>query len=163
MRRASRLEVRALALPALLALLVLLVLLGGCGSSSGGARTSPSPPPSTTPAPLSTDLRIEVRPGDLGTTRVWRLRCDPPRGTHPHAQQACAALARLERAQPDPFAPIPSNLMCSQIYGGADVAHVTGTYRGRPVNARYDRTNGCAVARWERMAAVLGPHRGAMR
>jgi subtilisin inhibitor-like len=138
--------------------LAALALLPGCGSSQGGAHTSPSPP-----GHRSTDLRIEVRPGDASPARVWRLRCDPAGGTHPHAQQACAALARLGRTRPDPFAPIPSGLMCTQIYGGADVAHVTGTFQGRAVNARYDRTNGCAIARWNRMTAVLGPHRGDMR
>lgn len=40
-------------------------------------------------------------------------------------------------------------------YGGPATARITGTWAGRPVDATYDRTNGCAIARWDRMVPLL--------
>lgn len=45
--------------------------------------------------------------------------------------------------------------MCTMIYSGPQRATVRGSWRGRPVDARYDRSNGCETARWRRMAPVL--------
>ena len=55
----------------------------------------------------------------------------------------------------DPFAPVPSDAMCTEIYGGPQTATVTGTLRGEPVNARFSRTDGCQIARWDKHAALL--------
>ena len=40
--------------------------------------------------------------------------------------------------------------------GGPQVAVVTGTYRGRGVEARFSRTDGCEISRWKSMAPLLG-------
>lgn len=92
--------------------------------------------------------------------RTFSLTCDPPGGDHPDAADACAELAALE----DPFAPVPPNLACTEIYGGPQRAKVTGTYRGEPVTAKFNRTDGCEIARWDAHAELLvvggGPQRG---
>jgi hypothetical protein len=41
------------------------------------------------------------------------------------------------------------------IYGGPATAHVTGTWAGRPVDASYNRGNGCETSRWDRMEPFL--------
>ena len=41
------------------------------------------------------------------------------------------------------------------LYGGPQTATVTGTYRGRPVDASFDRTDGCAIDRWNKVDIVL--------
>jgi hypothetical protein len=83
--------------------------------------------------------------------RRWTLQCNPTGGTHPNAARACARLASLEA----PFRPVPKDAMCTQIYGGPEEALVTGTFRGRPVRAVFKRTNGCEIARWNRVAALF--------
>ena len=99
-----------------------------------------------------TSLRIRVWPqGQGGRSTAWTLRCDPVGGTHPRAARACRALAALE----NPFAPVPPTAACTQIYGGPQVAIVTGTFRGRRVWARFMRSDGCQIARWERVRALF--------
>ena len=46
-------------------------------------------------------------------------------------------------------------LACSQIYGGPMTAVVTGSYYGRKVWTRLTRSDGCAVARWTRVAFLF--------
>jgi hypothetical protein len=50
-----------------------------------------------------------------------------------------------------PFAPVPKSAACTLIYGGPQVAEVDGKFRGRKVNARFTRQNGCEIARWNRV------------
>jgi hypothetical protein len=64
---------------------------------------------------------------------------------------ACARLAALD----EPFAPVPAGAVCSQIYGGPQVARVAGRYRGARVWATFRRRNGCETARWNRIAFLL--------
>jgi hypothetical protein len=93
-----------------------------------------------------TSLTISFRERDGATPLVRTLRCDPPGGSLPRPTRACAALAALAR----PFAPIPKNVACTEIYGGPQTALVTGTYRGRRIWARFARRNGCEIDRWTR-------------
>ena len=46
---------------------------------------------------------------------------------------------------------------CTQIYGGPETAHVTGTIDGRKVDRRFARTNGCEIADFTRAAGLLRP------
>ena len=97
----------------------------------------------------ATDLRITVWPEGKGeaTALEWRLRCGPVGGTLPRRAQACRALAALEH----PFVPVPDNVVaCTQIYGGPQVARVTGSFRGRRVWAKFQRNDGCEISRWNR-------------
>lgn len=41
------------------------------------------------------------------------------------------------------------------IYGGPATAHVTGTWAGRPVDSRFDRADGCQIARWDALVPLL--------
>jgi hypothetical protein len=96
----------------------------------------------------ATNLRIVAWPsGPEGEgVLAWRLRCDPAGGTLPRAAVACRQLGALAR----PFAPVPKDLGCTQIYGGPQVARVTGTFERRRIWARFKRTDGCEIARWNR-------------
>lgn len=95
-------------------------------------------------------LRVTVDDGG-GRLSEFDLRCDPVGGTHPEASEACARLERLG----GPVGPSPHGTMCTMIYSGPQRATVRGSWRGRPVDARYDRSNGCETARWRQMAPVL--------
>jgi hypothetical protein len=97
----------------------------------------------------STDLRITAWPEgpENGGARGWSLRCGPTGGSLPRAAAACRRLASITR----PFAPVPKDTACTAIFGGPQVARVVGTLRGRRVSAMFRRTDGCEIARWNRV------------
>jgi hypothetical protein len=96
-------------------------------------------------------LTITVLPGNGAASQTHTLRCGPPGGTLPKPAIVCAKLTKLDA----PFAPVPADTMCSQIYGGPQVAHVRGTYRGKKVNAVFNRKDGCQIARWKRVSFLF--------
>ena len=87
-------------------------------------------------------------------TQTWTLTCDPPGGDHPAPAAACGALAGVR----DPFAPLPADVVCTEVYGGPQTARITGTYRGARVDLALSRTDGCRIAQWDRLGPLLpGP------
>jgi hypothetical protein len=98
----------------------------------------------------TTVLEISVTPGGEAPTKLWTLRC-PNGGTLPDAAQACEQLLELD----DPFAPVPKDTACTQVYGGPQEADVRGTFRGRPVEAHFDRGNGCEIERWDKVGFLF--------
>jgi Ca2+-binding RTX toxin-like protein len=79
--------------------------------------------------------------------RTYTLRCRPASGTLPHRGIACTKLLRVQ----NPFAPVPRDQACTQIYGGPQQAVVIGAYGGKPVRTTFTRTDGCQIARWNRV------------
>ncbi|HEX6702927.1 MAG TPA: SSI family serine proteinase inhibitor [Gaiellaceae bacterium] len=99
-----------------------------------------------------TSLTIRVWPrGKRGATRAFTLRCRPAGGTLPHPGSACERLARIQ----NPFAPVPTDVVCAQIYGGPQIASVRGVYRARRVQATFNRRSACEIARWDRVAFLF--------
>ncbi|MGP4114899.1 SSI family serine proteinase inhibitor [Streptomyces sp. 4N509B] len=82
---------------------------------------------------------------------TYELSCSPTGGTHPEPREACDAIGQAE----EPFAATPSNAMCTYVYGGEATAEVTGSWNGQPVRATFDRSNGCEIARWDRLVPAL--------
>ena len=108
---------------------------GGCGAGTRDDAVSTSPKP--------TRVTVVIRPqGDGGPERGSVVDC--PRD---------ARCARLERAD---FSRPKATTACSQIYGGKATALVTGRIDGREVYETFDLVDGCAVARWNRFAWLLG-------
>ena len=95
--------------------------------------------------------------GTDGTDGTYVVRCRPPGGDHPEPERACAALDEASEGGRDPFAPVPRSERCTMIYGGPAKAHVTGVWRGRTVDARFQRSDGCESARWDALVPAL-PH-----
>ncbi|HZG93870.1 MAG TPA: SSI family serine proteinase inhibitor [Mycobacteriales bacterium] len=121
-------------------------LLAGCADDSAAVRTDP------TPAAPQSRLTVTVDPdGKATATKTWTLQCEPPGGDHPDPAGACAQLAAAER----PFAPLPKDVMCTEIYGGPATATISGVWRGAAVAASYARQNGCGISRWDAIAKVL--------
>ncbi|MFJ5260566.1 SSI family serine proteinase inhibitor [Streptomyces sp. NPDC088387] len=104
-------------------------------------------------------LTVSLRDAD-GRATTYDLSCEPNGGSHPDVSGACGAVDRERRAGQDPFAPVPEGSTCTMLYGGKATAHVTGTWSGRRVDARFDRTNGCEIARWNRLVPLLPDLRG---
>ncbi|MFJ8536694.1 SSI family serine proteinase inhibitor [Streptomyces sp. NPDC093591] len=130
------------------------------GPASAQAQTAPLPlaPSALKDLGRSGDhLTVTVRNtgGSGGGDRTYELSCHPAGGDHPDARGACAALDRGTRWGRDVFAPPSQDGFCTMQYGGPATAHVTGTWAGRPVDARYDRSDGCQIARWDRLVPLL--------
>ena len=127
----------------LASLMVLAFVLAGCGGGWEGGKTPG----------IQTVLHIRAWPQgkDRGTLREWRLHCDLAGGTHPAPEKACEQLFALA----GPFAPTPGDAVCTEIYGGPAVAEVEGLYRGETVDAKFTRTDGCEIARWDRHAFLF--------
>ncbi|MEV0282000.1 SSI family serine proteinase inhibitor [Streptomyces sp. NPDC050610] len=130
-------------------------------ATAASAAASAPVRPLPVPAPAHDDhLTVTVAGGGGGADGTYELYCHPAGGTHPHAKAACDQLDGATVWGTDPFAPVPTNRMCTQIYGGPERAHVSGTWAGRPVNADFKRSNGCETARWNKFSSVLGTERG---
>lgn len=126
-------------------------------SASGtSARPSPLPAsPSLSTSPSSSpggasQLTIVVDDG-TGTTTTWTLTCDPVGGTHPDAEQACAALQNHGEA----LDPVPKEKMCAQVYSGPEQATITGTWLDEEVSASLSRINSCETARWDALVPLV--------
>ena len=105
-----------------------------------------------------TDLRMRVWNAGRSNavpTRVFTLRCGPVGGNLRSAGDACRRLAARDR----PFAPLPKDAQCTQIYGGPQEALVTGRHRGQKVWVLLRLRDGCHIARW-RSLAFLTPGYG---
>ncbi|GLW64723.1 hypothetical protein Arub01_29670 [Actinomadura rubrobrunea] len=134
--------------PALAALLA----LPACGSEQA-AGPSDSATTSVQPTRSPADrLTVEVRASANATPTTWTLTCGPAGGDHPKAAKACEALGKAE----DPFKPVPKDQICTEIYGGPQVATVKGTWRGRQVDAGFNRKNGCEMHRWDQVEPLFG-------
>ena len=86
-----------------------------------------------------------------GPSQTTTLECDPVGGNHPLPEDSCARLAVM----PQSFEPVPEDTMCTMIFGGPEQAHVYGTFQGEPVDARFERSNGCELARWDSLEPLF--------
>jgi hypothetical protein len=86
-------------------------------------------------------------PSPADRFRKWTLACAPPRGTFPHAAQACARLARAG----NPFAFVAQAAVCRRRFAERGMARVVGRFRGRTFTAWLLRRDGCEIGRWNRI------------
>jgi hypothetical protein len=130
-------------------------------SESSMSPESPKPTPSlpTDPAAVGTAmLAISIKLSPESQPVEYFLECTPEgigeTTTVPNPEAACEAVKRLGaaffNAQPDP------NRMCTQQYGGPQTATVKGTVDGHRVYASFSATDGCEIARWNALEAILG-------
>ena len=150
---------------ALLLAAAVLGVLSACAlgpSASGPSSPTPSVPgqPGGTSGGTTADLEIVVVRAPGEPEQRWTLRCSGsaplPGGTHPTAAAACALLD----AGRGVLAPPSRDRVCTQQYGGPDVATVTGTLDGGPVDRRFSRTDGCEIGDWDAAQPLIGPPSG---
>ncbi|EDY46810.1 SSI family serine proteinase inhibitor [Streptomyces sp. SPB074] len=135
------------------------LLLAGCLLGLG-AGTAPATAVSVPEPPGGDRLLVKVTEEGGSVTR-YELRCHPTGGDHPEAAAACARLDEVTVWGRDTFAPVAPDAICTMQYGGARTAHVSGEWAGRPVDATFSRTNGCEIARWDRLVPLLPAQAGA--
>jgi hypothetical protein len=115
-----------------------LALAAGCGGTEAAGDDRPP----------RYDLTVTYWPtGRGGEARSATLTCDPDGGSHPDPVSACDALLEHE----DALEPVAGDVACTQIYGGDQVA----TLSGAGVNASFSRANGCEISRWDKLAPLL--------
>lgn len=71
-------------------------------------------------------------------------------------QAACAALgdpAVVDRLVEGP----PDDQVCTEQFGGEDVATIDGTIETAPVGTTVDRVNGCGISTWDELLAPILP------
>lgn len=124
-------------------LIAVLAAAVGCGTSAG----APSAPTSTT------SLTITYWAEGVGKAAPvkWTLRCSPAAGTLPRPGAACRQLGTLK----SPFAPIPKDAICTEQYGGPQVAVISGTFRGNRLWTKLQNRNGCEIARLKRLGFLV--------
>lgn len=161
-------------------LVSVLAVTAACAQQTPGGAERPSASPATTatdgtpgtPAATGTagsltptgtaaaaiDLSITLTESPDATARQFRLVADgstpSPESTLP---DPAAALAAVEAHGEKLFFPVPDpNRMCTDQYGGPQIAVVTGWFNGKAVNATFKRTNGCEIASWTALAPLFG-------
>lgn len=125
-------------------LIALIAAAVGCGTSAGAPARA---------AADGTSLTITYWAQGVGegVTRKWTLRCAPAGGTLPRAAAACRQLGTMRA----PFAPIPKDSICTEQYGGPQVAVIAGTFRGNRLWTKLQSRNGCEIARFKRLSFLV--------
>jgi len=138
--------------PLLVIALLLLVGCAGADGDPGPGSTGATAEPRTEQPSGPDELVVELDRGDGSPVQRWTLVCGGTvQGDHPDATAACAHLGGLD----EPFAAIPADAMCTQVYGGPQTAHLTGRWRGEPVDLQLSRVDGCRIAQWDRLGPLL--------
>lgn len=147
------------------------VIATACGySQPSGSPSTTAPPSSTTTSSLpatttttgpgfsaSLDITIgtDGKPGEYTAT----LTCDSEAtGTgylEEEAAAACALLQSSEEARTRLIEGPPADQVCTEIYGGSEVAAITGSINGEPVSTTVDRANGCGIDDWTLLRPIL--------
>ena len=136
--------------PRMLLCCVAALALAGCGGEEGaGDGTEPGGPP---PA---TQLTVRVDPDGDGPeeAKQARISCDRESGG---CGSPCAAAAKL---RPADFEPTPADVACTELFGGPQTATISGTLEREQVEARFSRHDGCEIARWKKVSALLAEAR----
>lgn len=130
-----------------------LVAASACGTEKAESGDSTVPTSASAPAARVTELIVTLKKSPTSKAQAWTLTCDPPGGDHPESKKACAQLAEQgEKA----FEPVPSDAVCTEIYGGPEQGAVEGTWRGTRIKATYQRKDGCGLDRWSKVSELFG-------
>lgn len=73
---------------------------------------------------------------------------------------ACAQLADDADKDERLLDGVPGDQVCTEIYGGPDVATIVGTYDGvdgPAINTTIDRSNGCGISEWDTLLSEVLP------
>ncbi|MEU3275040.1 SSI family serine proteinase inhibitor [Saccharomonospora sp. NPDC006951] len=95
----------------------------------------------TGPAPAShSALTLTLQTTD-GAARTVQLNCDPASGTHPKAEEACAALSEADGK----FGSlVKTSVACPMIYAPLE-ATARGHWQGSPVDYSTEYANSCVA------------------
>ncbi len=149
-------------------LIFLTLFAVSCGSSdvadpASADPTAPADPLGAGPFPIAT-LDITVTHPEADDI-VYTISCLSDTATVSgdaivDAVEACLALTNDE-VRTRIVDGSPTDQMCTEIYGGPDIATIDGTLDGDAVSTSVDRSNGCGIDDWDRLLIdVLPPALG---
>jgi hypothetical protein len=118
-----------------------LCLVAACGSD----ESSPSSSGDSDLANLTITVDMDGEGGEAAKT--LELDCKEPTDS-----AACGAAAGISEAD---LAPTPPDTACTLLFGGPETATIKGTIRGQPVDASFNRTDGCEIERWAKVEPLL--------
>lgn len=124
-----------------------MTLAAGCGD-----RTEPEPQPGGGDSGVgepATALTVVLDPDGPGGAPAMRERVECAAGA------ATLGCERASDLSPEAIEPVPPGVPCTQVYGGPDVAELSGRLDGRPVEAKLTRANGCEIGRFEAALPLL--------
>jgi LysM repeat protein len=128
--------------------------------STGAA--APAPHSAAPAAPKSAQLSIDARTGSLNSELV------PSSATLDCDGRSASGSGFLERAPRPACALVRSGALtkiaaahrrarlCAESYGGPQLARLSGRIGARRITLTVDRTDGCGIAEWDRLRALLG-------
>ena len=120
----------------------------------------PDEPLGAGPYPIA-DLTVPYAPPDVGVIE-YQVVCLGDTATllgdidGVSDQRACAALADAG-VQTRLIDGAPTDVACTEIYGGPETARIVGTIDDQPVDTTVDRANGCGIDDWDRVLVDLLP------
>lgn len=117
----------------------------GTGDDTGSAP--PGSPDGDGGSPIPAKLTVTWRAKPSAKQLRRSISCPDTSG--PDAG-ACAALAGDHH-----LLELPAHRACTELYGGPEQAHITGTLDGAKVDETLTRTDGCQIARYTDAAALL--------
>jgi len=99
---------------------------------------------------------------DMSTGSVYRLACLGDTATLTGESVALSADSMCLTLNDDSVRTrlidgFPDETACTMQYGGPELAVITGTLDGQPVDTTVDRTNGCGIAEWTGLLGHLLP------
>ncbi len=121
-------------------------LIAVCLAAAGCGDDPPAPARDDDPA-TAVRVTLDADGRGAGRAREAELTCPSTR----HAE-ACRVLLSLPAAA---FEPVSRDVACTELFGGPETGRIVGTVRGRPVDARFARHNGCEIARFDRVQPIL--------
>ena len=125
------------------ALALIALVLAACGSTDAPTSSGAS-------GSQLADLTVKVdTDGAKGASPAKQLKLTCAAAAD---SPACGAAAGVTE---EDLAPVPNTMMCTQIYGGPQIAEIKGTLHGKPVDATYSRTDGCQISRWQHVQTLL--------
>lgn len=147
---------------------------GGEGGGSGTSQPSTTVPPTTALPPTTTlppvngsddiaigtiDITIEHPDAD---TVSYTIGCTGDAfPVTPEIEGVDGAAACEQLADPDVLDRLvngaPQDQVCTEIYGGPDVATITGEINGQTIDTTIDRTNGCGIDEWDTLLSEVLP------
>lgn len=146
----------------------LVLVASACGSTTSGDDTvEPDPDSGTGDEPIGgpfpvADLTIRFTNPDADVDLTYRVSCLGDTATVTgddvavSPERACETLADPE-AVDRLVNGAPPDQICTEQYGGADIAQITGTIDEQSVDTTVDRTNGCGIFDWDMLLAGLLP------
>ena len=108
-----------------------------------------------TPAPVTLTVRYSDG-SDVDHVAHLRCRADSARADGFLRTAGAGTACRRARTIATFLASRPSyNRICTQIYGGRQRAHITGTIGSRNIDRRLKRTNGCEIGDWQHAVPLV--------